>query len=122
MSRIDRLGKKNGSAQLARSHNGSEVSRLGHHDSRDFDSARAQLLPTRLLSSESYKQNVRLKGATLVKQLRILDRLGLEAPGTYSIAQIVAGDAIALCHEYSHLMCGARGARKLRRHWLAGCR
>src|SRR5580704_15783037 len=111
MSRINRLGKKIVGAKLDRSHNGIEVSRFGHHDSRDFDSARAQLLPILLLSFESYKQNVRLKGAELIEQLRILDRLGLEAPRTYSIAQVVAGDAIALGHEYSHLMGGARGAR-----------
>src|SRR5271168_2656150 len=110
MSRIDRLGNKIVGAKLDRSNNGIEVSRLGHHDSRDFDSARAQLLPTLLLSFESYKQNVRLKGADVIKQLRILDRLGRKAPGTYSIAQIIAADAIALGHEYSHLMSAARGS------------
>jgi len=117
MIQIDGLGKKIVGGKLDRSNNGIEVIRLGHRDSRDFDSARVQLLPTLLLSFESYKQNVRLKGADVIKQLSILDRLGLEAPGIYSIAEMVAGSAVALGHEYSHLVIGVRGS-----HWRAGCR
>src|SRR5208283_860363 len=122
MTQIDGLGKKIVGAKLDRAHNGIEVSRLGYDDSRYFESARSQLLPALRLSFESYQQNVSLKGANLIKQLSILDRAGLEAPGAYAVAQIVADSAVALGHEYSHLMSGSRGARKLGRHWLAGGR